>query len=86
MQKRRLENSRHSEVLNQRDRLRKSGFCLAITCCHQGTAGKATPGQLPDLCSHIKHRLGRRIRLGRERGMMNFEVQALVTLQAGQEF
>ena len=86
MQKRRFENRRHREVLDQCGRLRKRGFCLAIARCHQYTAWKATPGQLPDFCSHIKHRLSRRIRLGRERRMMDFEVQTLVTLQAGQEF
>ena len=86
VQKRGFEDGRYGEVLDQCVRLHKSGFCLAMPSCYQYPAGKATPGQLPDFCSHIEHRLCRRIRLGRERGMMDFEVQALVTLQTGQEF
>ena len=53
---------------------------------NQDTASKATPCQLPDFCSHIEHRLSRCIRLGRKKGMMDFEIQALVALKTGQEF
>ena len=86
VQKRGFENRRYGEVLDQFGRLRKSGFCLAIPRCHQYPAWEATPGQLPDFCSHIEHRLRRRIGLGRERGLMDFEIQTLVTLKTGQEF
>ncbi len=86
VQKCRFKNCRHGEVLDQRSCLSKRGFCLAIARCHQYPAWKASPSQLPDFCSHIKHCLSRCIRLGCERGMMDFEVQTLVALKTGQEF
>src|SRR4051812_1691767 len=86
VEKRSFIDGRHSEVLDQCSRLCKRGLSLAMARCHQYTARKPTPCQLSDFCSHIKHRLSRRIRFGRESGLMDFEVQALVTLKTGQEF